>query len=48
MNVPFFDYPKLYISHKLKFDQIFSQIAKRGSFIMQDELEKFEKNCPIT
>ena len=43
MNVPFFDYPKLYISHKLKFDQIFSQIAKRGSFIMQDELEKFEK-----
>lgn len=44
MKVPFFNYPKLYLSNKKNFDKIFSEISRRGAFIMQKDLEIFEKN----
>ena len=44
MNIPFFDYTKVYLSHKNKFDTIFSKLASKGSFITQGELEIFEQN----
>lgn len=42
MTVPFFDYPRHFLSDKAAFEQIFIDVMSRGSFIMQDELLQFE------
>ena len=43
MKIPFFNYPALYKSHKENLLEIFDEIASRGGFIMQSDLEEFEK-----
>lgn len=53
-NVPFFDYPRLYLDHKQDFLRIFDEVASRGAFIMQKDLSEFESslssytNSPFT
>lgn len=42
MKVPFFDYPQHFLSEKQAFENLFSDVMSRGSFIMQDELRQFE------
>jgi dTDP-4-amino-4,6-dideoxygalactose transaminase len=44
MIIPFFNYSKLYLNYKSNFDKIFYKISSKGSFIMQQDLEIFEKN----
>ena len=44
MNIPFFPYSKLYESHKKDFIDIFDDVCSRGAFILQKDLEEFEKN----
>jgi dTDP-4-amino-4,6-dideoxygalactose transaminase len=44
MKIPFFNYSKLYLNYKNNFDKIFYNISSKGSFIMQQDLEIFEKN----
>lgn len=43
LEIPFFNYPALYNSHKENLLDIFDQIASKGAFIMQSDLEEFEK-----
>lgn len=44
MSIPFFDYPKVYLSYKNNFDKLFSRVASKGSFITMEELSEFEFN----
>ena len=44
MKVPFFDYPRLFLDKKDEYMKIFSDVASRGAFIMQDDVDIFEKN----
>jgi dTDP-4-amino-4,6-dideoxygalactose transaminase len=49
MNIPFFNYKKIYLSNKNLFNKKFISLATKGAFIMQKELEIFEKNiCVFT
>jgi dTDP-4-amino-4,6-dideoxygalactose transaminase len=49
MNIPFFNYKKIYLSNKNLFNKKFISLATKGAFIMQKELEIFEKNiCMFT
>lgn len=49
MNIPFFDYKKIYLSNKNLFNKKFISLSTKGAFIMQKELEIFEKNiCKFT
>ncbi|MAR96229.1 MAG: cell wall biogenesis protein [Candidatus Marinimicrobia bacterium] len=43
-NVPFFDYPRLYEDDKEELLKIFDDVGSRGAFIMQSDLEEFEKS----
>ena len=43
MNIPFFNYKKIYLSNKNLFNKKFISLATKGAFIMQKELEIFEK-----
>ena len=43
-NVPFFDYPGIYNRFKNEFDDIFSDVCSRGSFILQNDLHNFEND----
>jgi len=42
MNIPFFNYPRLYIDQKEKMTEIFDDVCSRGAFIMQSDLKNFE------
>ena len=42
MNIPFFDYPRLYTDQKEKMIEIFDNVSSRGAFIMQSDLGEFE------
>ena len=42
MNIPFFNYQSLFKEHEKNFIDIFSDIGRRGAYIMQDDLSKFE------
>ena len=42
MNIPFFNYQSLFKENEKKFIEIFSDIGRRGAYIMQDDLSKFE------
>ena len=43
-RIPFFDYSALFSGHEEQLKKIFSNVAEKGAFIMQDELEIFEDN----
>ena len=47
MKIPFFDYPRLFLDKSDEYMNIFSDVASRGAFIMQDDLDIFEKNLSI-
>ena len=42
--IPFFDYKKIFNNNKKNFEKIFNDVSSKGAFIMQEELQKFEKN----
>ena len=44
MKIPFFDYPKLFLDKKDEYLNIFSEVSSRGAFIMQKDVDDFEKN----
>ena len=44
MKIPFFNYPAVYKKYKKNFQDIFDEVGSRGAFIMQDDLENFEKD----
>ena len=41
-NVPFFDYPLLYLSQKDRMDAAISSVITKGAYILQDDLVQFE------
>ena len=43
MKVPFFDYPKLYLSQKDRIDKAINSVIRKGAYILQEELINFEK-----
>ena len=42
MNIPFFNYPDIFLKHKQELLEIFADVGSRGAFIMQKDLEEFE------
>ena len=44
MKIPFFDYQRLFLDKKDDYLNIFSEVASRGAFIMQNDVDEFEKN----
>ena len=46
-SIPFFEYPRLYLDRKDSFLSIFDEVASRGAFIMQKDLEQFESNLAL-
>src|SRR5712664_873562 len=42
--VPFFDYPSLFLSQEEDLVRIFRDTGRRGAFILQDDLLRFERN----
>ena len=42
--VPFFDYPHLFLSEAEQLTAIFHDVGRRGAFILQDDLARFERN----
>ena len=43
MKIPFFDYPRLFLDKKDDYMNIFSEVASRGAFILQSDVDIFEK-----
>ena len=43
MKVPFFDYKQLYLRDRKAILKIFNQISSQGAFILQKEVNIFEK-----
>ena len=43
-KIPFFDYPRLYKDNKEDYLKIFDEVCSRGAFILQKDVEDFEKN----
>ncbi len=41
-NIPFFDYPELFIQNENKLVEVFKNVGRRGAFIMQEDLKHFE------
>ena len=44
MNIPFFDYQSLFRQNEKTFVEIFSDVGRRGAYIMQNDLSDFEMN----
>ncbi len=44
MNVPFFNYPRLIELHKDQHQKAFQDVTSRGAYILQKDLEEFEKS----
>ncbi|MFM2124428.1 MAG: UDP-2-acetamido-2-deoxy-3-oxo-D-glucuronate aminotransferase [Acidobacteriota bacterium] len=42
--IPFFNYPHLFTSEEEELVSIFRDIGRRGAFILQQDLERFERN----
>ncbi len=42
--IPFFDYPHLFTSEEEALVEIFRDVGRRGAFILQQDLEEFERN----
>jgi dTDP-4-amino-4,6-dideoxygalactose transaminase len=47
MKVAFFDYQRLWLDERDKMMSIIDDISSRGGFIMQNDLEKFERNLAL-
>ena len=45
MNIPFFPYSQLYLQDRDSYIKIFDDVCNRGAYILQKDLEDFEKNC---
>jgi len=43
MKIPFFNYPSVYNDHRDAFIEILDKVGQSGAFIMQSDLEDFEK-----
>jgi hypothetical protein len=43
-NIPFFDYPQLFTSEEELLMAIVRDVGRRGAFILQHDLERFEEN----
>jgi dTDP-4-amino-4,6-dideoxygalactose transaminase len=43
-NIPFFDYPALFTSEEEELVAIFRDVGRRGAFILQQDLARFERN----
>lgn len=43
-EIPFFNYKGLYAEHAEEFSKTFNDVCARGAFIMQRDLEEFERN----
>src|SRR5580704_9656064 len=43
-SVPFFDYPRVFTSEEEDLVAIFREVGRRGAFILQQDLERFEAN----
>jgi UDP-2-acetamido-2-deoxy-ribo-hexuluronate aminotransferase len=41
-NVPFFNYPRVYLDDKENLQRIFDEVGRRGAFILQQDLRDFE------
>ena len=49
IKVPFFDYKQLYLKDKNFITKIFKDISSKGAFILQKEVDIFEKKiCDFT
>lgn len=46
-SVPFFDYPHVFTSNEETFLQIIKEVGRRGAFILQKDLEDFERNLAV-
>ena len=42
MNIPFFNYPDVYQSHKTNILKVFDDTASKGAYILQEDLQTFE------
>jgi dTDP-4-amino-4,6-dideoxygalactose transaminase len=42
--IPFFDYPGLFLSEEQELFAIFRDVGRRGAFIMQEDVARFERN----
>jgi dTDP-4-amino-4,6-dideoxygalactose transaminase len=43
-SVPFFDYPQVFLSEEEELVAIFRDVGRRGAFILQQDLHRFERN----
>lgn len=43
-NVPFFDYPSVFTSEEVELLAVVRDVGRRGAFILQKDLEEFERN----
>jgi dTDP-4-amino-4,6-dideoxygalactose transaminase len=43
-SVPFFDYPHLFLSEEQELTAIFQDVGRRGAFVLQEDLARFERN----
>lgn len=43
-NVPYFNYPHVFLSDEQEFMKIFADVGRRGAFILQRDMLDFEKN----
>ena len=43
-SIPFFDYPQLYTAEEEMLVAIFRDVGRRGAFILQQDLARFEEN----
>src|SRR5262249_43336921 len=43
-SIPFFNYPSLFTSEEEELVAIFRDVGRRGAFILQQDLERFERN----
>lgn len=43
--IPFFNYQALYKDNEKKYIKIIKDVCSRGAFILQEDLENFEKNA---
>ena len=42
VNIPFFNYPRVYLDERDDLIKIFDDVGQRGAFIMQNDLLDFE------
>ena len=46
-SVPFFNYPNVFTSQEETFVEIIREVGRRGAFIMQKDLQEFERNLAL-